>query len=255
MRGEICWFCCVCQVQPTVTWGKLIDSCGYVLCCMSVVADWPSCVSTCLITPTSIQHTIKWTDLTTQRHKSNISPLSLKWLFSGVLGYIKGGKKMQTYIDSLTAYHLCRKWWNQYAWECEKTATASLVGKIKGCCTDCSWSFFLNRHQTPGARQSSGKAYWASLRPSQATRQQKVSSLKPANDFYKGSTHNQSPLHRGIKSPGWMWLISCLCACLCGMEERKQHFTSGFQVKWSFDFDRANIYSHGLLHDITTQTG
>lgn len=45
-----CWFWPVCQVRPTVTWEKLIDSCGYVLRYMSiVVADWPSCVSTTLV--------------------------------------------------------------------------------------------------------------------------------------------------------------------------------------------------------------
>lgn len=158
---------------------------------------------------------------------------------------------MQTYIDSLTAYHLRRKWWNQYAWVWEDGHSFS-CWQNKRLLYRLQLVFLLQSTSNAGCKTELRQGLLSFFEAFTGHKAAKglFFSLKPANDFYKGWTHNQSPLHGGVKSPQWMWLISCVCVCLCRREERKQHFTSGFQVKWSFDFDGANIYSPGLYDSL-----
>lgn len=114
-------------------------------------------------------------------------------------------------------------------------------------CTDCSWSIFLNRHQTPAARQSSGATDL--LRgTSEATQLIKglIFSLKPNNDFSKGCKHYLTPLHGEFNH-----LSRCgsNCVCVCVKLQKKCSTLPSFFFGWSsvFAFDRTNTCSWGYI--------
>lgn len=161
--------------------------------------------------------------------------------------------RMQSNID-FTAYHLCRKEINMP--QCEKTAAALLAGKMKRLLYRLQLVYLPQSTSNTGCEMEL-RAYRASLRPHGYKRSLPLSQTWQWF-FSKGRKHYQPSHHRGGKSPQWMWLIICVCACLYVCvegEETVQHFTSIFQVKWSFALDPANVCHLRPLHEITAETG
>lgn len=115
--------------------------------------------------------------------------------------------------------------------QCEKTA-----GKMKGRCTDCSQSIFLNRHQTLVAR--------ASLRPRGYKRS--LSNLAKISPKVENITNFRST--GGIKKTPH-WSISCMAE-----ENVYISLSRFFRSSEVFALDSANVCSPRLLKGITVQT-
>lgn len=136
--------------------------------------------------------------------------------------------------------------------QCEKTAAALLAGKMKRLLYRLQLVYLPQSTSNTGCEMELW-AYRASLRPHGYKRSLPLSQTWQWF-FSKGRKHYQPPHHRGGKSPQWMWLIICVCACLYVCvegEETVQHFTSIFQVKWNVALDPANVCSLRPLHYCT----
>lgn len=134
----------------------------------------------------------------------------------------------------------------------EKTAAASVAGKMKSCCADCSESIFPGQQQMPVARRTSGIT---ELIRGHAATECLSFHLQPDNHFSKGEIMTNSVSSaQGLQSWRWTRCVQCVCTCMClnvcaqeGKRRRRvQHITSICQVRPSFVLDAANVCSPRL---------
>lgn len=143
--------------------------------------------------------------------------------------------------------------------QCEKTAAASVAGKMKRCCADCSESIFPGQHQMPVARRTSGIT---ELIRGHAATKCLFFHLKPDSHFSKCAimTNSYSALHRDSNHAArptcvYVRVPECVCPCICRKEKEDGEYStlplfvrSGQVLSWmlqTFAVPGCSIYSTG----------
>lgn len=123
----------------------------------------------------------------------------------------------------------------------EKTAAASLAGKIKGYCTDCSQ--FLPQSTSNASCKMALRAYRASLRPTEAKATKVVFfTLKPRNDFSKvENISNLISTGNKITSVDVAHHV-CVFVCLCGRTRSTAIYLHCFRSSEVFPLIPGQVY-------------